>query len=328
MKTFSIFSIGILLVCAAILVGKVPLFAQVQGPTKAAPKTPPGTAAKEIAKQKVIADQQRRAQDIRFASDVLGRTIEAHAKLTSFQANLRQQTTIGAHSFTSTGRYVQGQDNKLRMELDLKLDSGVRVLKAKLIQVCDGEILKTLRTVGTKHRLTRRNVKQILAAAGNKGGAYQGALRVELGLGGIPALLASMQRTMQFDDYQTKRSGKQTVHVLEGTWNPTYHNHFRGLNQNNPNKKDFPDFVPDRIRVHISVLDTLYILRGVEYLKRGPDGVKYVPLVTLTFEDIKLNPKIDEQAFVFKAPPNIFEEDVTRVYLDQLLAPPPPKKKP
>jgi hypothetical protein len=187
-------------------------------------------------------------------------------------------------------------------------------MKSSLLQVCDGEILKTLRTFGKQQRLTRRNVKQILRAADQRGQTVHNALITEIGLGGIPGMLASIQRVMTFDSYRTMKSeAEEDIRVIEGTWNATYQAHWKGMTQG---RDVLPEYVPDRVKVYV---DSGYILRRIEYLKKTGADNKLETMFSMEFDKIKLNTVLDEKDFTFVSPPKVHPEDVTRVYIDQLI---------
>lgn len=323
MKSFSILSAGSLLLCLCVVAYKSPLIAQVTGGKQPASKTAAGTKTPspeeaKAARAKEQADAARRARNARFAADLLVRTRITHSELRSIRADMSMSTKIGDRSFVADGTYVQGPDHKMRLELNMTLDSGVLVTKARLLQACDGSVLKTLRTIGKRHRLTRRDIKTILNAASSRGRDMHNALVTELGLGGISGILASLERTMVFESHRDDRSGKQLIRILEGTWNPTFRNHLQGLAAN---QRGIPEFVPDRVRVYV---DSRFILRAVEYLKLNADTGEHHPMITIKFENIKLNPKTSAKDFQFEAPKEVYEEEITEVYLQQLT--PRPKK--
>eukprot|EP00913_Durusdinium_trenchii_P023303 g21881.t1 len=307
MKSFPIFSAGAILVCVGVIALKAPLIAQVAGqPKSSAPEKKLSAEELRAQQEKEAADQQRRARDAQFATDLLRRSRATHRQLKSFRADMRQKTTIGSRSFSATGRYLQGEGNKMRLELDLKLDSGVLVTKGKLLQTCDGNVLKTLRTVGKNSRLTRRDIKQILGVAASRGQGVHGTLVTELGLGGIPAMLASLERSMIFESYQVEKSKGQKIYKLEGTWNPAFRKHLVGLSAD---RQSIPEFVPDRVRVY---LDAGYILRAIEYLKHDAEGKTHQPMITMKFENFKRTSNIPDKEFTFETPKEVYPEDVTK----------------
>ncbi|GAB4148422.1 MAG: hypothetical protein Tsb009_22190 [Planctomycetaceae bacterium] len=325
MKTFTILSATLLLVFSAISAVWSPLNAQTEAPqyesdgnratqTSFAQNESSAPAQKKTSKS-AKDEQNRKIQKANLARNILLRARETHRQLKSFQANIEQTVNIGDRSFKASGIYQQSQDLRMRLQLNMKLDYGVKVMNSSLLQVCDGEVLRTLRTFGKQQRLTRRNVKQILAAAATKGGSVYNAITVELGMGGIHALLASIQRCMVFDSHKTMKSGEETIHVLEGTWNSQYQAHWKGAT---PNRDRLPEHVPDRVRLYI---DSGYILRRIEYLKNQPDNKQPVALLSMQLKDIKLNLNFKNSDFVFKAPPKVFSEDVTEVYINQLNPP-------
>ncbi|MCH8831095.1 MAG: hypothetical protein IID45_16105 [Planctomycetes bacterium] len=260
----------------------------------------------------------------------------------SYATTIRQFIKIGDRTFTASGKfyrkaieprsrlprsssqlppglYYPGQEEKIRLELNLELNSGYHKIKGSLLQVCDGEVLMTVKKIsGQKTRVTRRNVKEILAAmsgfAANNVNLRR-SLICELGLGGVTGMLASLQKVMVFDSYDTKKIKNGKVYVMEGTWSPTYQQHWKGTTNQ---AAALPDHVPDRVRI---IIDSTSRLRRIVYLKRTGIGKKLEPMITINFEAIKLNKPLSDDLFQFEHPTGVHVERLTKVYTRQLTTP-------
>jgi hypothetical protein len=227
------------------------------------------------------------------------------------EATLVEDVMIGKGRFKATGRYVQGPNLKLRLEFKVKVGQ----TEGTLLEVCDGQILWTQQKTGDRPRITRRDVREILDAASRAGHLDDNLLTAELGLGGLPALLASIERHMVLAEPREETIDGQTVHVLEGTWNDEFLKRYRS----GPDApRELPSHVPDRALVY---LDSELYPRRIVY-RKAPAGADFdVPLLTLDFKDFRLNPRIDESEFQFKPERGVFPEDITREYLDRLRPP-------
>jgi hypothetical protein len=217
----------------------------------------------------------------------------------------------GQKRFKATGRYVQGPNLKLRLEFAIKVGQ----TQGTLLEVCDGQILWTLQKVGDRPRITRREVRTILDAASQAGHIDDNLLTAELGLGGLPALLASIERHMVLEAPRQETIDGHTVHVIEGRWNDDFLKRFQPSSDDTEEAQVLPAHVPDRIQIY---LDSEKYPRRIVYRKQPPGREFYVPLLTLDFQDFRINPPIDDSEFVFEPERGVFQEDITREYLDRL----------
>ena len=164
--------------------------------------------------------------------------------------------------------------------------------------------------------LTRRNVTQILDAAGKRTDVPRDMVVKELGLGGMPALLASIQSAMIFDKVTVETHQERPVVVLEGSWNEAQ---LMRWNNNQPvdmSKIAFPAFIPERVQL---VLDKESgFPHRIVYFKKLPDRKVSAPLLTVEYTDIKINQPIDKSEFVFVPPDQLQAMDMTNMYLERL----------
>lgn len=225
---------------------------------------------------------------------------------------------LGLRRFRMKGSYLQGTDLKLRLEYDLLVGN----TEAHLVEVCDGQILWTHQTIGAEERVTRRNVRQILTAASSAGKTPQNLLTAELGLGGLPGLLAGIQKSVQLEKQWEQDVNEQTFVVIEGGWKKNFRSKFIG--EDAPSDQPLPAFVPDQVRIYFEQ-DSLFP-RRILYLKRSEDGTRR-PMVTLDFVDVKWDVELAEDAFSYTPPEKVARQDVTQAYINRF-SPPKPETSP
>ncbi len=253
------------------------------------------------------------------AAEFLDRVRQELPKHQTIKADLAQMVSIGDQQFKVVGQYLSSRQNsgetKLRLSYTVTPDQGAR---GEMLEVCDGTELWTMLTLSDSKRVTHRNVKQILKAAveADRRSASESTLRVELGLGGLTALMASLERTMVFDAMKQEESEGHQRTIIQGRWK-------KELVQRFPKEKDdsLPPFVPDLVRLYVNT-QTLFPERLL-YLTKQPEKKTFKPLVSLEFHNVEFDGPIDEKSFVFEVPEDddIVPEDVTKMYLDRLTAP-------
>lgn len=325
MKIFSSLPLAALL-CAAVSIAAFSLFSG-RIALFAAQKTPPakdadGPKEKSAAQKKQEADaaakkaaeqQKRMAADQRRANALLRRSLATLQGVT-YSAHIREDVHIQDRRFNAEGEYLQGKGEKLRLELAMKLDRGKNAVSARLLQVCDGEVLYTRQQVGDRVDYSRRNVKQILEYAQSLSPRVPRAdLVAQLGIGGIRGLLASLQLRMAFYKYEQITVGSREGVMIEGTWNNATLKVWRQPD----GSMDFPAHLPRAVRVYV---DADYYLRRIEFLQQDPLSGGLVALVTIQFDNIKVNPTIPEEKFRFQIPSRVFPNNRTKLYIERLRA--------
>lgn len=226
----------------------------------------------------------------------------------SIQAKLVETVSMGNRRFTATGGYLQGRgaDFKLRLEFQVK----VGATDGAILEVCDGQVLWTRHQIGTETRISRRDVRQISQAAAESG-TPDDFVTVELGFGGLPGLLASIERSMQFDHFKEDKQDNRKLVVIEGGWKPE----LLKLWKNNNLKNALPDHVPSRIRIYLES-ESLFP-RRILYLNRNAEGLLR-PMVSLDFSEVETNVRIPAEKFKFAPPDGVFPEDLTQQFLEQI----------
>lgn len=267
-----------------------------------APESPPAAPAETSARE-ATGDQKAGAQAL------LEKSCETLVNLRSIKTRMLETVAIGDQQFKAVGSYLQGSDLKLRLELSIRLGT----MEGSLLEVCDGSVLWTSRRVGDVARITRRNVREISQAASAVELNEATLIEAELGLGGLPALLASIRKSMAFDTLETQDINGETFRVIEGTWNDEMKAKFAA----NPTTAErLPDHVPDRIRIYFDASD---LPRRIVYLKTAESGAPR-PLVTIDFEDMVINPPISDGEFTYVPPDDVPKTDVTHQYIERLKA--------
>jgi hypothetical protein len=227
----------------------------------------------------------------------------------SIKSRIIERVSIGNRRFRAEGSYVQGTDLRLRLELKTVSEAQHEGIDGSFLEVCDGTILWTRHQLGSESRITRRDVRQILGATK---GTEQNLLSVELGLGGLPAYLASLERAMKFDSLaQEEISGKKFV-VLTGKWNDATFEGYKSL----LGKKRVPEHIPDSVRIYLDA-DILFP-RRIAFLKNREPGSLPEAMVELDFIEIVINGPTDLRKFEFVPPQGMRTVDVTNEYLLRL----------
>lgn len=230
---------------------------------------------------------------------------QAISKHRSIRAEVVETIGLTDPPFKMTGTYLAA-GLKLRLNYQSKVPSGAT---GSLTEVCDGERLWSLTELPGTKRVTRRDIRQILAAVESARMKPERAAAVDLALGGLPALLTSLQRTMVFEAMKEETIDQRPVVILQGKWNDEWHGKLAGK------KGELPPHLPEAVRVYFAA-DTQFPERLL-YLKQQPSK-KYKPLLDLQFRNVVLDGPVDDREFDFTPPENVEPEDVTRQYLDQL----------
>jgi hypothetical protein len=267
-------------------------------PTQATPAIPAASSPAKSAKPDPA--QAKQAQTL---------LKQAHAALLSrrtIRADVLELATLSEPPLRMTGTYVSA-GLKLRLDYQVRLPGNV---EGSLLTVCDGERLWSLMKLPESQQVTRRDVRQILAAAERYQGNPERAASVDLALGGLPALLTSLQRSMSFDAVKEDTLDEQPVWILNGRWNSQLATELGG----DATKPNYPEHIPDGVRVSL-VKDSLFPARLL-YVKRREVGLR--PLLDLRFRNVVVDGPVTDEEFRFTPPEATEPQDVTRQYIEQL----------
>jgi hypothetical protein len=251
-------------------------------------------------------------------------------KTSSVSATVVETITLFDKTYKAEGKYLQKtspRPNEWNMRLELRVKLGESA--GSLLEVCDGEVLWTRTEIdfGKKRErrdrkeltLTRRNIAEIMSAARRLGDPRtETTLIASFGLGGLPALIAAIEKDMKFNPEMKEETLRdRPVVVISGAWTDAYVSQLRGpAAQGAPSL--LPAFVPDSVRVSID-RETGVPLQ-VLYLKKMPGRKVSRPLLVLDFLDVALNEPINSNEFDYEPPAGVTPAELTKAFVDALSA--------
>ncbi len=235
----------------------------------------------------------------------------------SVNARLQEKVAIAGSTFQASGTYQAGVFPRLRLSYEVKVGKTT----GTILEVCDGQLLWTvqeIRVAGSEEptvKVSRTVIDDVLKANNESGNIPETNLIAGMGVGGLPALLASLEKSMSFDAIKLAEYDGQTYSVVQGRWNDDYLARLGGADG-----KPLPEFVPDRVRIYFDQ-QTLFPTR-ILYLKKAPDEEKlpYRLLLSLEFSDIVLDGPVSEEQFRYVPPDEIDVENRTRKFVDMIEA--------
>lgn len=242
---------------------------------------------------------------------------EARTRIESYdslKADLRETVLIGTRRFQSEGRYLHARGNKVRLELEVTLKGADgKPLEGTLLEVSDGRIMHSSRQIGEQQQISRRDLNNIFSAVEEYPSIDAELLRAKLGIGGLPALLASLERSFLFAEYKQETINDSQYITIGGGWKPSV------LERNRPQDAD-PDaplasYVPDYVRVYFG--EQSLFPRRVFYFKKR-DG-KLHPMLTLDFLNVQQNVPVGNQDFEYFPPDGVVPTDITQQLVEQII---------
>ncbi len=213
----------------------------------------------------------------------------------SVQAELRETVSIADRRFRAEGTYTAGPFPKLNLELNVHVGE----TQAQLLEVCDGQLLWTIQKMAQGKEpaeevsITRTVIQEVIDALNDNPGIPEAQLIAGLGLGGLPALMSALERSMTFDAMREEKVDGRTYSVVQGKWNAEF---LKRLGVGVDGTTQLPDYVPDRVRLYIDQ-ETLFPTR-ILYLRRtAPEKPTYTPMLSLDFTNIVLDAPVNADLF-------------------------------
>lgn len=281
------------------------------------------------------------------ADSVLRQVTERLDGLDSLSCDLHQTVSFSGMQVVAGGRYVQATGNRFRLEFRLfpasparpgdaipaspdgvadaetadggdsdraagatsKTDKSEATVRGVLTQVSDGAVLHTYFRNGEEVSVTRRNLRDITAAAEESAAYDRTSALHDLGAGGIKALIARIRNDMEFAPVSTRTDGSTRLLVVTGRWTADAKKRLFDVEDD---VEILPaEHIPEYARLLIDAESLLP--RRIQYLKRGATAEKKQvrPIVTLDFRRIELNRAVSDETFTFSPPEGVAEEDVT-----------------
>jgi hypothetical protein len=255
------------------------------------------------------------------------RAIVAVDSQSSVHLQLRQRINMFGQQLVGNGVYQQsGQGEERRLRLDLKVN--VANQSTSMQQVCSGRFLYIRRDFGSTNHLGRVDLRRIREAV-DQAPTTDGNLDVSqqwMLLGGMPQLLARLEKNFQFTAPEQAMLENTPVLVVDGYWQPQallalLPEHQDAINAGKPiDAKALSGQLPTQIRLVVRRTDN-FPLR-IEYLRSGKAAEPNQPpplttIMAMEFYDIRTGGHIDPLTFVYN-PGNQEVADHTDVYLRSL----------
>jgi hypothetical protein len=139
----------------------------------------------------------------------------------------------------------------------------------------------------------------------------------DIGLGGLSALLASLERAMIFDSIREEEHDGQKFRVVQGVWKPDYladlQTKLGGM------APQLAVFLPERVRIYFEA-ESLFPVR-ILYLKlASQERRSYRAMLSLEFHDVEFDVMLPADAFTYRVPPGVQQKDDTDDFIQLLKA--------
>lgn len=267
------------------------------------------------------------------ADDVLIQVRTKLEGLDSLKCELQQVAMVSGMKLQASGKYVEASGNRIRLQFilapmvtakaedskALALDAETPMLgeaddRGQLLQVSDGNVLYTTWKNGKDTRVTRRSIRDILAAASATTTYDPKNAAMDLGVGGLRGLISRLQTTMEFGSIKSVKAGERNLYEVTGRWNENVRKEVFKIPEGS--LVDPRPHVPEYCRIYVDV-ETM-LPRRIQFLKRNVEAnAKLVrPMLSLDLRNIVLNETVDDQLFTFTPPEGVKEEDLTQETID------------
>jgi outer membrane lipoprotein-sorting protein len=291
----------------------IPLVALAQAPSQ--PLPPAGIAAPST-------------EPLTEAETQLEAAIKQVAALKSVSSDVLQKVDMLDQKFVIRGRYLKAPNRRVYLQLTVE---GLPDATGTMLQVCDGTTLWDYQQVLESQAYRKMEVAQVFEKL--KSPEIDEALREQvisqLGFAGPEELLKGLRKSVKFDQKTAASLDGMKVWVLRGEWRNRQG--LLGPNQQAlPPTMTLPAYVPSLVVVTIGQADgwpyKVLLVGKVPSLlmdtrQVGPDGrpigarssIQEVKptRIELTYGNVKLNPDLKIEEFVFQAPPGARVEDNT-----------------
>lgn len=308
---------------AAVVAGLIPLASWAQVPGLPVPGSD-------------VQDSPKAAEEpITEAEKQLDAAIKQVAALKSVSADVTQSVDMLEQKFQVSGRYLKAPNHRIYLRLSV---AGLPDTSGTMLQVCDGQTLWDYQQILDAQVYRKVEVGQLMAKL--ESSDLEAPLREQivsqLGFPGPESLLTSLRRDVRFDQKTADTLDGKAVWVLRGSWKNR-----QGLTAPNqqplPETAPLPPYVPSLAILTIGQEDgwpyKLTLVGKVPSMmidtrRRGPDGRPIGTLASvqaarptkmeLVYGNVKLNPELKLEEFVFQAPPGARVEDGTALIANGL----------
>lgn len=232
----------------------------------------------------------------------------------SLKADLLETVLIGPRRFQAKGSYLHARGNKVRQEFRLTLKGADgKPLTGSLLEVSDGSVMHSSRQIGDQQQITRRDVNDIFTAIEKYPSIDAELLQAKLGIGGLPALLASLERSFQFTEYKQETIQDSQYIMIGGGWKKSYLKRMRPKDAEED--VELPPFIPDYVRVFFD--ENSLFPRRIFYYKKFDN--KLHPMLTLDLLNVQQNVPLGADDFKYYKPTEVVPADITQEMIDRII---------
>lgn len=244
---------------------------------------------------------------------------------TSMQADLTQTLFASEdRKHIAQGTYVAGKFPRLKLTYTIRVGQMQGILE----EVCDGQILhsrKRIAKVGAEknskeveQEFTRRDVQRILAATENATNLPLAVQVAELGIGGLPAILASIDRSMIGRKVTQEEFDGQMCQVFHGGWDPAVLEKYKKADKQFGTQMEM--VLPDQVRVYFAS-EALVPVKFVYIApQRDEKGTVVGERTVMTFElkNVVLDKELPGDLFEYVLPNGAEEKDLTQDFIKMM----------
>jgi len=262
--------------------------------------------------------------------------VKQMAALRSVATDVLQTVEMLDQKFEVFGRYLKAPNR--RVYLSLKVRGLPDSSNSTLLQVCDGQTLWEYQEVLDSKVCQKLDVAQVLEKlrSGDIDTQVRDYVNSRLGLAGPEELLTGLRRSVKFVQKSEGTLDGKAVWVFRGDWRSR--EGLVGPNQQPmPALAPLPAYMPSVVTLSIGKDDGWpykVMLQGrkptvvIDTRGRGPDGrpigskssiQDVTPTkIALEYKNVKLNPELSIDEFVFQPPPDVRTDDNTQQFVASL----------
>lgn len=228
----------------------------------------------------------------------------------SVRARIEQRGQMSTLPFVSRGVYEAGRFPLVRLEMATRLGT----LEGRLTEICDGQVLWTAREVrglpendkdaadrdesplppGTELFVSRRDIDLISNALTDSEQTVEQVLAAELGVGGLPSLLAGLEWAFAYQT-STLENGRL---VFTGRWKSEIRQ-----------KLAFPEGKRLPSQVEVVVQPDVPVPERVTYY--NVDDGELAPILQMQFSEISFGDEIAAERFRYTPPSGVEVTNLT-----------------
>lgn len=263
------------------------------------------------------------------AVEIVRTAREQMFKRQAARADITQKVALGDFKFESRGKFVAAGGFRFRLEYSVSMTN----VEGRYLEVCDGQILHIRRQIGDiaapgttvptlspgvanlELELSRRDIQKILRETRQHLDVPEAVHAAEIGIGGIPAVLASIERSMVLDAVREETVNGIEYVMVQGRWRPDRQQELlQGLGSF---AGHVGQFLPDLVRVSFNK-STLFPEKFTYLKLASAERKSYRPILTIELTNVQLDGPVSPGEFAYVAPPGSEETDETMQYVQTI----------